>query len=48
VQEVDLVNAKYINPFVADSAEKSIVYVWKGISNLCIYNPWGHWENQDL
>jgi hypothetical protein len=27
VQEVDLVNAKYINPFVADSAEKAIVYV---------------------
>jgi len=27
VQEVDLVNAKYINPFVADSAEKSIIYV---------------------
>jgi predicted nucleotidyltransferase len=26
LQEVDLVNAKYINPFVADSAEKSIVY----------------------
>jgi hypothetical protein len=27
VQEVDLVNAKYINPFVADSAEKSIINV---------------------
>ena len=27
VQEVDLVNAKYINPFVADSAEKAMVYV---------------------
>lgn len=27
VHEVDLVNAKYINPFVADSAEKTIVYV---------------------
>ena len=27
MQEVDLVNSKYINPFVADSAEKSIVYV---------------------
>jgi predicted nucleotidyltransferase len=27
VKDVDLVNAKYINPFVEDSAEKSIVYV---------------------
>ena len=27
VQDVDLVNAKYINPFVADSAEKTIIYV---------------------
>ena len=27
VHDIDLVNAKYINPFVAATAEKSIVYV---------------------